>query len=75
MGESRQRSHRARNVRRPFRLQTLNACGQHAANSIVPISAHAAFDKGAAYLGFRVRTIDVDPVNRQVDLKRVARAM
>ncbi|KAI0786642.1 PLP-dependent transferase [Abortiporus biennis] len=42
---------------------------------IVPISAHAAFDKGAAYLGIKLHTIPVDPVTRQVDLKKVARAI
>ncbi|KAI0775783.1 PLP-dependent transferase [Trametes elegans] len=42
---------------------------------VVPISAHAAFDKGAAYLGIKVHTIPVHPETRQVDLKRVARAI
>lgn len=42
---------------------------------IVPISAHAAFDKGAAYMGIKVHTIPVDPETRQVDTKRVARAI
>ena len=42
---------------------------------IVPISAHAAFDKGAAYLGIKVHTIPIDQKTRQVDLAHVARAM
>ncbi|CAL1706333.1 unnamed protein product [Somion occarium] len=42
---------------------------------VVPASAHAAFDKGAAYLGIKVHTIPVDPVTRQVPLKRVSRAI
>ncbi|KAI0675368.1 PLP-dependent transferase [Trametes maxima] len=42
---------------------------------VVPISAHAAFDKGAAYLGIKVHTVPVHPETRQVDLKRVARAI
>lgn len=42
---------------------------------IVPISAHAAFDKGATYMGIKVHTIPVDPETRQVDIKRVARAI
>ena len=42
---------------------------------IVPISAHAAFDKGAAYMGIKVHTIPVDPETRMVNLKRVARAI
>lgn len=42
---------------------------------IVPISAHAAFDKAAAYLKIKLHTIPVDRVTRKVDLKRVKRAM
>ena len=42
---------------------------------VVPVTAHAAFDKGGAYLGVKVHTIPVDPVTRKVDLKRVRRAM
>ena len=42
---------------------------------VIPISAHAAFDKGAAYMGLKVHTIPVDPETRQVNVKRVARAI
>ena len=42
---------------------------------IIPVSAHAAFDKGAAYLKIKVHSIPVDPYTRKVDLKRVKRAM
>lgn len=42
---------------------------------VIPVTAHAAFDKGGDYLGIKVHHIPVDPVTRQVDLKRVARAM
>ncbi|KAL1746434.1 pyridoxal phosphate-dependent transferase [Schizophyllum fasciatum] len=42
---------------------------------IVPSSAHAAFDKGAAYMGIKVHTIPVDPVTRRVNIKRVRRAI
>ncbi|KAI0689368.1 PLP-dependent transferase [Cerioporus squamosus] len=42
---------------------------------VVPISAHAAFDKGAAYFGIKVHTIPVDAETRQVDIKRVRRAI
>ncbi|KAJ3528090.1 hypothetical protein NM688_g8039 [Phlebia brevispora] len=42
---------------------------------IVPASAHAAFDKGSAYLKIKVHTIPVDPVTRKVDIKHVARAI
>ena len=39
------------------------------------MTAHAAFDKGAAYMGVKVHEVPVDPVTRQVNLKRVRRAM
>ncbi|PPQ83056.1 hypothetical protein CVT24_012008 [Panaeolus cyanescens] len=42
---------------------------------IIPSTAHAAFDKGAAYMGIKVHTIPVDSFTRQVDLKRVKRAI
>ncbi|KAG6811604.1 hypothetical protein H0H92_006667 [Tricholoma furcatifolium] len=42
---------------------------------IIPSSAHAAFDKGAAYFKIKVHTIPVDRITRQVDLKRVKRAI
>ncbi|RDB16698.1 Sphingosine-1-phosphate lyase [Hypsizygus marmoreus] len=42
---------------------------------IIPASAHAAFDKGAAYLKIKTHTVPVDPVTRRVDLKRVKRAI
>ncbi|CCM03203.1 uncharacterized protein FIBRA_05327 [Fibroporia radiculosa] len=42
---------------------------------IVPLTAHAAFDKGAAYMGVKVHSIPVDPVTRQVSIKHVARAI
>ena len=47
----------------------------HTPFRIVPASAHAAFDKGAAYLKIKLHTIPVDPITRQVDLARVKRAM
>ncbi|KAJ7141450.1 pyridoxal phosphate-dependent transferase [Mycena epipterygia] len=42
---------------------------------IIPSSAHAAFDKGAAYLKIKVHSIPVNPVTRKVDLKAVKRAI
>ncbi|KAJ7497639.1 pyridoxal phosphate-dependent transferase [Mycena latifolia] len=42
---------------------------------VIPATAHAAFDKGAAYLKIKVHTIPVDPVTRRVDLKAVKRAI
>ena len=43
--------------------------------SIIPSSAHAAFDKAGAYLKIKVRHIKVDPITRKVPINRVARAM
>ncbi|KAJ7693342.1 pyridoxal phosphate-dependent transferase [Mycena rosella] len=42
---------------------------------IIPSSAHAAFDKGAAYLKIKVHTIPVDPFTRRADLKAIKRAI
>jgi sphinganine-1-phosphate aldolase len=40
---------------------------------IVPITAHAAFDKAASYFGLRIHHVDINPVTLQVDLRAVAR--
>ncbi|KAL6298383.1 PLP-dependent transferase [Sparassis latifolia] len=42
---------------------------------VVPISAHAAFDKGANYMGIKVHTIPVHPMTRKVQIHRVAWAI
>ena len=42
---------------------------------VVPASVHAAFDKAAAYFNIKLHSIPVHPETRQVDLKRVRRAM
>jgi len=42
---------------------------------VVPASAHAAFDKAAAYFKIKLHPIPVNPETRQVDLKRVRRAI
>jgi sphinganine-1-phosphate aldolase len=49
--------------------------GLTGSSRIVPVTAHAAFDKGAAYMGIKVHEVPVDPATRQVNLKRVRRAM
>lgn len=38
-------------------------------------TTHAAFDKGAAYMGIKVHTIPLDPYTRKINLKLVKRAM
>jgi len=42
---------------------------------VVPASAHAAFDKAAAYFNIKLHSIPVDPETRRVDMKRVRRAI
>ena len=42
---------------------------------VVPVSAHAAFDKAAEYLRIKLHTIPVDPETRRVDISRMKRAM
>jgi sphinganine-1-phosphate aldolase len=42
---------------------------------IIPISAHAAFDKAAQYFGIKVHHMPVDPMSRKVQIKRVRRAI
>ncbi|GAA5867377.1 hypothetical protein JCM8547_003325 [Rhodosporidiobolus lusitaniae] len=42
---------------------------------IVPISAHAAFDKAASYFGIKIHHIPVDRETRKVNLKRVKKAI
>lgn len=43
--------------------------------SIIPSSAHAAFDKAGAYLKIKVHHVEVDPMTRKVPIKKVLRAM
>jgi sphinganine-1-phosphate aldolase len=40
---------------------------------IVPVTAHAAFDKAGHYFGITVHHVAVDPVTLKVDLKAVNR--
>ena len=42
---------------------------------VVPISAHAAFDKAAAYLKIKIHTIPVDSVTRKANISKMKRAM
>ncbi|KAF8149467.1 pyridoxal phosphate-dependent transferase [Crassisporium funariophilum] len=42
---------------------------------IVSTTAHAAFDKGAAYLGIKVHTIPINKITRQIDIAHVKRAI
>lgn len=49
--------------------------GIHEPELIIPVSAHAAFDKAGDYFGIKVHHIPVDPVTRKVNVGRVARAI
>jgi len=42
---------------------------------ILPVTAHAAFEKGADYFGIRISHIPVDPVTYQVDISKVKSAI
>jgi len=42
---------------------------------IIPISAHAAFDKASMYFGIKLHKIPVDSETRKVDIGRVKRAI
>lgn len=44
-------------------------------NIVASITAHSAFDKSAQYLNFNVRSIKVDPVTTEVDLKAMEKAI
>lgn len=38
---------------------------------IVPVTAHAGFDKAAYYFGIKIHHVDLDPITFQVDLKKM----
>ena len=42
---------------------------------IIPVSAHAAFDKAASYFNIKLHKISVDPTSRKVDMRLVKRAI
>ena len=55
--------------------QNLLSCLSWIYFRIISSTAHAAFDKGASYLGIKVHTIPVNQYTRQMDVKRAKRAM
>jgi len=42
---------------------------------VVPVTAHAAFDKGCQYFGVRIIHVPVDPITRRVDVNKVRKAI
>lgn len=45
------------------------------ASRIVPLSAHAAFEKASQYFGIKIHFIPVDRESRKVNLKLVKKAV
>jgi len=44
-------------------------------NMVVPVTAHAAFDKAAAMLDMVIKHVKVDPVTKEVDIKAMKRTI
>eukprot|EP00123_Amoebidium_parasiticum_P016426 comp23423_c0_seq1/m.38965 comp23423_c0_seq1/g.38965 ORF comp23423_c0_seq1/g.38965 comp23423_c0_seq1/m.38965 type:complete len:547 (-) comp23423_c0_seq1:293-1933(-) len=44
-------------------------------NMVIPVTAHAAFDKAGGYFGIRVIHVDVDPQTGKVDLRKMRKAI
>jgi len=42
---------------------------------VIATSAHAAFDKAGQYFRIKVIHVPVDPVTREIDIRRVRRAV
>jgi glutamate/tyrosine decarboxylase-like PLP-dependent enzyme len=42
---------------------------------VIPVTAHPAFSKAAAYFGLRVKHVPVDPDTKAVDIRAMRRAI
>ncbi|XP_037777606.1 sphingosine-1-phosphate lyase-like [Penaeus monodon] len=51
-----------------YRDYAINVKGIKKPEMLVPVSAHAAFDKGAQLLGMRIRHVPLDPETMKVDI-------
>ncbi|KAF8460274.1 pyridoxal phosphate-dependent transferase [Kalaharituber pfeilii] len=51
----------------------VNEAGINRTIRVIPITAHAAFDKAGSYFGIKVHHIDIDPVTLKVDVKKLDR--
>lgn len=58
-----------------YRDYAKEAKGINRPEIVVPTTIHAAFDKAAQYFGLRVRSIRVDPLTFQVDIRAMKRAI
>ncbi|KAG7158655.1 Sphingosine-1-phosphate lyase 1-like [Homarus americanus] len=51
-----------------YRDYAINVKGVKSPEMLVPVSAHAAFDKGAQLLSMRIRHVPLDPITMKVDM-------
>lgn len=42
---------------------------------VLPVTAHSAFDKAGQYFNIKLKSIPIDPVTTQVDIKAMKRAI
>jgi hypothetical protein len=55
-----------------FRLSVRDK-GSNFGNRVVPVTAHAAFDKASEYFKIKLRHVPVDPISLKVDVAAVSR--
>lgn len=58
-----------------YRDYALHTRGVKHPEMVIPVTAHAAFEKAGSYLGVRVKHIDVDEDSRCVNLKSMEHAI
>ncbi|KAK4322607.1 hypothetical protein Pmani_006638 [Petrolisthes manimaculis] len=56
-----------------YRDYAINVRGISSPEILVPVSAHAAFDKGAQLLAMRIKHVPLDPVTMKVDVNAMKR--
>lgn len=42
---------------------------------VLPVTAHAAFDKAGQYFKIKLKSVPIDPITTQVDIKAMKRAI
>ena len=55
------------------KMYALRTRGVTEPEMVVPVTAHAGFDKAAYYFGIKIHHVELDPVTYKVDLKKVER--
>lgn len=58
---------------RDYALKVRGISGQP--EIVAPVTAHAAFEKGAALLGCKIKHIPIDPISFKVDINKMKRAI